>query len=122
MEKKNQSFLDRMNEERTRAEKEYINNLNAQMEVKRIMREGITTGEELSSYVELAIREASHMEDVARKTNNAIVYSEAIGIKREFEKLLNLVRLGAMNMSEADAIDGTEENHRANNKGDEGYV
>jgi hypothetical protein len=64
------------------------------------------------------------MEDLARANNNNILYSEAVGIRREFVKLVKLLMVDEMNINveSVENMDGTEEAHRANNEGEEGYV
>ena len=121
MEKKVLSDLERMNKDRARAEQEYAEQKEEVMEVFRIMREGINNMDELLIYLVACIKDAKHMEDVAREGNNNIMYSETVGIRREFSKLLKLLVMneGEENLEE---VDGTEEKHRANNEGEEGYV
>ena len=117
-EKKMVSDLEKMNKDRRKAEEVYLAGQKRMLEMQRIIRDGITKVEELVLYVNDVIASVSHDEDVARTQNNSIVYSEAIGIRREFSKLLNLVTKDKMTKEK---IDGTEEKHRLNNEGEEGY-
>lgn len=119
MEKEKLSDLEKINAERRKAEAEYIESQQEMLNVKRIMREGIKDFEELVQYLVACVQDAKHMEDMARASNNAIMYAETVGIRREFSKLLRLV---LMEEEEEEAPDGSEEAHRANNEGEEGYV
>ena len=120
MSKQVESDLEKMNKDRRKAEEEYLDNQAQMLEVRRIMQDGISNVDELILYVTDVIQSVTHTEDLARVSNNAIVYSEAVGIRREFTKLLELVLKDgtAIPMEETD---GTEEAHRANNEGEEGY-
>ena len=120
MDKKVVSDLEKMNKDRARAEQEYMEQKEELTEVFRIMREGISDAEELLTYLSACIKDARHMEDVARASNNNILYSEAIAIRREMTKLLELLLMNGT--AEQSVEDGTEEAHRANNEGEEGYV
>ena len=113
------SDLEEMGKDRRKAEEAYIEEMEYKVEVQRIQREGISNVEDLITYTSRVIEEVKHAETVARVANNSIMYSEAIGIRREFEKLLNLV---LMDGTAVEQMDGTEEKHRENNKGEEGYV
>jgi hypothetical protein len=120
MTKKVVSDLEKMNKDRRKAEEEYLDSQQQMLEIQRIQREGITSVEELILYAADVIVSVTHSEDLARINNNPIVYSEAVGIRREFTKLLELV------LKDGTAIpveeqDGTEEAHRENNTGEEGY-
>jgi hypothetical protein len=119
MNKKVLTDLERMDKDRARAEAEYAEQKEELTEVYRIMREGIKTDEELVTYIVACINDAKHMEGVARQANNNIVYSETIGIRREFTKLLKLLMAEE---EEGEPEDGTEESHRKNNEGDESYA
>ena len=118
-EKKMVSDLERMNKDRRRAEEEYLENQQRMLEVKRIMRDGITNVDELLLYVADVVLSITHSEDLARVSNNSIVYSEAVGIRREMTKLLELVLKGRSAMED---IVSSEERHRTNNDGGESYV
>lgn len=118
MGKKVASDLEKMGKDRRRAEEEYLEAKEQKLEIQRIQREGITNVEDLVAYVGRVIEEVKHSETVARLSNNPIVYSEAIGIRREMEKLLDLVLMDGTAMGQ---IDGTEEAHRQKNNGEEGY-
>ena len=118
MSKKVESDLEKMGKDRRKAEEAYIEEMNNKLEVQRIQREGISSVEDLITYTARVIEEVKHAETVARVGNNPIMYSEAIGIRREFEKLLNLVLMDGTAMEQ---VDGTEEKHRAENDGQEGY-
>lgn len=120
MDKKVLSDLEKMNKDRARAEREFKEQKEEITEIFRIMREGITGVEELLIYLAGCIKDAKHMEDVARASNNNIMYSEAVAIRREFSKLIELVLKDGS--AEESLEDGTEEAHRANNEGEEGYV
>lgn len=119
MEKKNQSDLEKMEAERAKADAEYIESRDALLNFHRMMREGVNGVDDLVTYLAFVIQDAKHMEDIGRMQNNPILYSEAIAIHREFEKLLNLVMFDG---TAEQVMDGTEEAHRENNKGEEGYV
>ena len=112
------SDLEKMGKDHRKAEEDYLENQQRMFEVRRIQRDGINSVEELLLYVTDVIASVKHSEDLARQNDNGIVYSEAIGIRREMEKLLNLVLMDGTALK---SIDGTEEAHRANNKGDEAY-
>ena len=123
MSKKVESDLEKMNKDRRKAEEEYVKHKDTMLEVRRIMKDGINCVEELVLYVDAAIQDAKHFEDLARAGNNSIMYSEAVGIKREFEKLLNLVLMdGSASQKIMEETDGTEEKHRRENEGEEAYV
>jgi hypothetical protein len=124
MNKKVLSDLEKMNKDRAKAEKEYAEQREEVLEVHRIMNEGIQSTDELSTYLIACIEDAKHMEDLARANNNNILYSEAVGIRREFTKLVKLLMVDEININveSAENMDGTEESHRANNEGEEGYV
>ena len=113
-----ESDLEKMNKDRRKAEEEYLVSQERMLEVNRIRRDGINCVEELVLYVEDVLQGVTHSEDLARASNNSIIYSEAIGIRREFKKLLELILKDG---TAAVAIDGTEEAHREKNKGEEGY-
>lgn len=113
-----ESSLEKMNKDRRKAEEEYLEGQTRMLEIQRIKRDGINNGEELVMYAEDVILSVMHSEDLARQHDNHIVYSESIGIRREMQKLLNLVRMVGVELEE---IDGTEEKHRVNNNGEEGY-
>lgn len=118
MGKKVSSDLEKMNKDRRKAEEAYLESQTRMLEVRRIQRDGIKNVEELVLYVSDVIGSVKHSEDLARERNNNIVYSEAVGIRREMEKLLKLLlRDGAA----LESMDGTEEKHRENNEGEEGY-
>jgi hypothetical protein len=119
MDKKVLSDLEKMNKDRAKAEAEYAEQKEELAEVFRIMREGIKTDEELVTYIVACINDAKHAEDLARQANNNIMYSEAVGIRREFTKLLKLLMAEE---EEGEPEDGTEESHRINNEGDESYA
>ena len=119
MSKKVESDLEKMNQDRRRAEEEYLASQEEGIEMERIRNEGISNVDDLVLYVEKAIEDIIHSEDLARLGNNPIIYSEAIGIRREFVKLLNLIFKDGTAMEE---IDGTEEKHREENDGNEGYL
>jgi hypothetical protein len=118
MSKKVDSDLEKMNKDRRRAEEEYLDAQTQMLEIRRIQRDGINNVEELVLYVGDVIQSVQHAEDVARQHNNHIVYSEAIGIRREMSKLFDLILKDG---TAAEQIDGTEEAHRVNNEGEEGY-
>ena len=121
MSKKMESDLEKMNKDRRKAEEEYLDSQQQMLEIRRIMRDGITDVDELILYIADVIQSVKHSEDLARQHDNHIVYSEAVGIRREFTKLLELVLKdgSAIPMEE---VDGTEEKHRVNNKGEESYA
>lgn len=119
MKNKTESDLEKMNKDRGKAEEEYLDSQERKLEWMRIQREGIGGVEDLVLYLVETIEAVEHSEDLGRLGNNPIVYSEAIGIKREMKKLLRLV---IMDGSAQEVIDGTEEKHREENDGDEGYV
>jgi len=115
---KMESDLEKMNKDRRKAEEEYLASQEQQLEMQRIEKEGILGVDDLVTYCIAVIEDVKHSEDIARVSNNSIIYSEAIGIRREFSKLLNLVfKVEA----EDSPTEGTEEAHRANNDGQEGY-
>lgn len=118
MEKVN-SDLEKMNKDRRKAEEAYLESRDMVLEIERIKRDGISNVEELTVYIADVVKSVKHSEDLARMSNNAIVYSEAIGIRREMEKLLNLIFLDGTALEN---LDGTEEAHRAENDGDEAYA
>jgi hypothetical protein len=120
MDKKVLTDLERMDKDRAKAEAEYAEQKEELTEVFRIMREGIKTPEELFTYLVACINDAKHAEDLARQSNNTIMYSETVAIRREFVKLLKL--LTVEEEENLEDVDGTEEAHRANNKGEEAYV
>jgi len=105
--------------ERKKVETEYLESQQDMLNVRRIIREGIQNSEDLIQYLVACIEDAEHMEDMARANNNYIMYSECVGIRREFTKLL---KLSIMPPKEETEGDGTEKTHRANNKGEEGYA
>lgn len=119
MTKKLETDLEKMNKDRRKAEEEYLDSQQQMLEVRRIQRDGISNVEELILYVTNVIESVKHSEDLARQHDNHIVYSEAVGIRREMEKFLNLVFKDG---TAVESIDGTEEAHRANNEGKEGYI
>ena len=116
--KKVASDLEKMNKDRRKAEEEYLESQERMLEVQRIKREGISCVEDLITYSFDVVESVKHSEDLARMQNNAIVYSEAIGIRREMEKLLDLIFLDG---TATEAIDGSEEKHREENDGGEAY-
>ena len=113
---KTSTDLDKLKADRQRAEREYIDSMNRRLEVERITREGIKTQDELILYLQEGIENVKLSEDAARLSNNAIVYSESIAIKREFRKLLSLIMLPEVQAETA------EEVHRQSTTGEEGYV
>ena len=119
MDKKVLSDLEKMNKDRAKAEAEYMEQREEVLNIHRILKEGIADGSELYEYLVFCVNDCKHMEDIARKENNSIVYSEAIGIRREFTKLLKLLTM-AEKVEECEE-DGTEEAHRAKNDGSEAY-
>ena len=122
MDKKVLSDLEKMNKDRAKAEKEYMEQREEMLDIHRMFEEGIADGDELLRYLAFCINDCKQMEDIARKDNNNIIYSEAIGIRREFTKLLKLLLIPDDVMEVEEGEDGTEEAHRANNDGGEGYV
>jgi len=125
MDKKVLSDLEKMSKDRAKAEKEYIEQKEDVLDIHRMLKEGIADGDELLRYLVFCIDDCKQMEDLARKNNNNIIYSEAIGIRREFTKLLKLLLIPGDEEEEEEEggeEDGTEEGHRANNDGSEGYV
>ena len=124
MSEKVESDLEKMNKDRRRAEEEYLKSQEGVLEVKRIQREGIQSPEDLLTYIAAVIEDAKHSEDMGRLKNNPIVYSEAIGIRREFVKIVKLLVLADQRMEaeEEDAENAGEEEHRANNDGMEGFA
>lgn len=113
------SDLEKMKKDRRKAEEEYLDSQQRMLEVRRIQRDGINNVDELILYVMDVIESVEHSEDLAREHDNHIVYSEAVGIRREMGKFLNLVLKDGTAL---ESMDGTEENHRVNNEGEEGYV
>ena len=109
-----------MNKDRAKAEAEYAEQKDNVLEVHRIINEGIQSVEELVTYLVACIDDAKHMEDLARSKNNTIMYSETVGIRREFTKLLKLLLINED--LEEELEDGTEEKHRLDNDGGEAYV
>ena len=124
MSEKTESDLEKMNKDRRRAEEEYLKSQEVVLEVKRIQREGIQSPEDLLTYITAVIEDAKHSEDMGRLKNNPIVYSEAIGIRREFVKIVKLLVLADRNLmeEEEEAENAGEEEHRANNEGLEGFA
>jgi len=120
MDRKILSDLEKMNKDRAKAEAEYMEQKEEMLDIHRMLKEGIADGDELLRYLVFCVNDCKHMEDIARKDNNSIVYSEAIGIRREFTKLLKLLLIPKD--EEESEVDGTEEAHRENNDGSEGYV
>lgn len=118
-ETKSSKYIEAMNKDKRKADEAYIENQRAIQNIQRIIQEGISNVEDLTAYLHFVIEDARHMEDIARQTNNNIIYSETIAVKREFLKLLELVFKDG---SAAAAIDGTEEAHREGNDGSEGYA
>jgi len=124
MNKKVLSDLEKMNKDRAKAEAEYMEQREEVLDVHRMLGEGIQTTDELLKYLLFCINDCKQMEDLARKDNNNIVYSEAIGIRREFTKLLKLLMIPGNIMEGEEGeeeVDGTEEAHRVNNDGSEAY-
>lgn len=119
MSEKVESDLEKLNRDRKKAEEAYLVSMDRKLEVERIRKEGISSVEDLIAYIDDIIESVQHSEDLARMSNNPIVYSEAIGIRREMTKLLNLV---FMDGTAAEHVNGTEEKHREENTGEEGYV
>jgi len=118
MDKKVLSDLEKMNKDRAKAEAEYMEQKEEVLDIHRMLKEGIADGDELLRYLVFCVNDCKHMEDLARKDNNNIIYSEAIGIRREFTKLLKLLLIPED--EEADENEG-EAIHRKNNDGMEGY-
>ena len=117
------SDLEKMNKDRRRAEEEYLEHKNFKLEIARIQKEGIAEWDDLINYLAGVIEDVKHSEDIARLSNNSIVYSEAIGIRREFVKLLQLLALAESKAEEEpEEVDGSEEHHRKHNGGEEGYL
>lgn len=121
MYKKVLSDLEKMNKSREEQAKAYMEKKEQMLEVYRITREGISNVEELVTYLVACIEDAEHMEDISRKENNNIMYSETIAIRREFTKLLKLMLMDGTADQKIEDIDGTEEAHRANSEGEEAY-
>ena len=117
--KKENSDLEKMGKDRKKAEEAYLESMNRNIEIERIKRDGITNVEELVMYIADIVESVQHSEDLARMNNNPIVYSEAIGIRREMNKLFMLVTKDG---TAVEAMDGTEEAHREKNDGEEGYT
>ena len=90
------------------------------IEVFRIIREGITSFEELVDYILFVIKSAEEGEDQARMANNNIMYSEMIALRREFNKLMELLAKGGEKVEAEQEIAG-EATHRENNEGMEAY-
>ena len=120
MNKKVLSDLEKMNKDRAKAEAEYMEQREEVLDIHRMLKEGIANGDELLRYLVFCIQDCKHMEDKARVDNNNIVYSEAIGIRREFTKLIKLLMLPDGG-EDRELEDGTEEKHRAKNDGGEAY-
>ena len=115
------SDLEKMGKDRRKAEEEYLEHRDYMLEVKRIENEGISDVNELLTYLVAVIEGVEHSEDLARAANNAIVYSEAIGIKREMQKIVKLVMKSGTVTEQGESEGGTEESHRAENDGQEAY-
>ena len=115
-----ESDLEKMNKDRRRAEEEYLASQKERIEVERIKKDGISNVDDLVLYVRKVIEDVMHSEDLARLGNNPIVYSEAIGIRREFVKLKELI-LKDGTAAPMEEVDGTEEKHRKHNEGEEAY-
>ena len=115
------SDLEKMGKDRRKAEEEYLEHRDYVLEVKRIENEGISDANELLTYLVAVIEGVEHSEDLARAANNAIVYSEAIGIKREMQKIVKLVMKSGTVTEQGESEGGTEESHRAENDGQEAY-
>ena len=122
MEKKVLSDLEKLNKSREEQAKAYMEQKEEVTKVFRIMREGIQDGEELFIYLGACIKDATHMEDMARASNNNIMYSEAVAIRREMVKLLKLLAIGAEEVEKLANEDGTEEKFREENDGSESYA
>ena len=114
-------YEETLNKDRRKAEEEYAEGQQMVLNFQRILREGVNGVDDLVEYLFFTINDSKHMEDIGRVQNNSIVYSEAIGIHREFEKLLNLIMNGGT-VSEKTDEDASEKAHRENNDGKEGYV
>jgi len=121
MDKRVLSDLEKMNKDRAKAEAEYMEQREEVLDIHRMLKEGIQNTDELLRYLVFCINDCKQMEDLARKENNNIIYSEAIGIRREFTKLLKLLMIPENIMEGDEEEDGTEEAHRANNDGSEAY-
>ena len=121
MDKKVLSNLEKMNKDRAKVEAEYMEQKEEELDIHRMLKEGIADGDELLRYLVFCINDCKHMEDKARETNNNIMYSETIGIRREFSKLLKLLLIPE-DVMEEDEEDGTEEYFRKHNTGEEGYA
>ena len=117
-----ESDLEKMNKDRRKAEEGYLESQQAKLNVHRIQQEGIVEWEDLINYIAAVIEDVKHSEDIGRLSNNSIVYSEAVGIRREFVKLLQLLALADSRMEEEEEVDGTEEKHREQNDGNESYA
>lgn len=111
--------LEKMYKDRRKAEEAYLKSMEQKLEIERIKKEGISGVEDLVFYINEIIGSVMHSEDLARMQNNSLVYSEAIGIRREMEKLLNLI---FMDGTDVEKIEGTEEKFRKENDGYEGYA
>jgi hypothetical protein len=111
-----------MDKDRAKAEAEYAEQKEELTEVYRIMREGIKSFEELITYLAACIEDAKHMENLARERNNTILYSETVGIRREFIKLVKLLVKAGEEEENLENVDGTEENFREENDGNESYA
>lgn len=120
MEKEKLTDLEKITAERRKAEAEYLESQQNMLNVKRIMREGIKGVEDLVQYLVACVEDAKHMEDLARSSNNSIMYSEAVGVRREFTKLLKLIFKVEKDEDPA-KVKGTEEHHREKNEGEEAY-
>lgn len=119
MSKKVDTDLEKMGKDRRKAEEAYLEGQTRMLNVRKIQREGINNVEDLVLYVSDVIESVKHSEDLAREHDNHIVYSEAVGIRREMGKLLVLIfRDGTAK----EAMDGTEEKHREENDGGEAYI
>lgn len=111
--------LEKMNKDRRKAEEAYLESVEKKLEVERIKRDGISNAEDLVIYISDVVESVQHSEDLARMNNNPIVYSEAIGIRREMNKLFLLLM---RDEAPEEVMDGTEEAHREKNDGEEGYT
>lgn len=121
MSKKVNSDLEKMNRDRRKAEEAYLANQQAVLNVHRIIKEGIDNTDDLVDYLVFGIEDAKVMEDAGRKANNSIVYAEAIAVRREFGKLIDLLAKAGERADE-EAEHGGERKHRENNEGDESYA
>lgn len=121
MSKKVESDLEKMNKDRRRAEEEYLASQEKMLNTHRIIKEGIMSPQDLIDYLEFGVMDARAMEDKGRATNNLIMYSEAIAVRREFGKVLNLLYRGGEKLK-MEAENGGEITHREKNGGMEGYV